>query len=596
MFAATFQLRRALQAQARSRVDALWAASRLRERDLAGARARFELTRAALEAAAYRHVEAAGWLRHHVTNAIAMHLADEVWQTCDRHLFPDRSGKRAGRPRTGTWWDHRRIPGRARSHTKPRTWETFRLVGGLDAHASAYPPRQPDSALSQPRVMPTPPRPLKGWWEYDGPLAIVFTGLPAGDLVLPVRLPQGAGQWARLHHFLADPTLWHKIDLVRVEDHRACGGWRYYAHLMILGSGWTSPAVAANRKGAPRDRVAGVDGNVSNLAVVSMPASPSTDGGLASDHVAVTPEQRAAVEKARLAARRRQRALDRSRRSSNQAQYTLSVRQARRARRRREAGLPERAATTPAGTRVSDAAGHPKRAYRRDMLSTTYRRVRAQHAQDSRAMSQAKQHRARDIARTIVTRHGSHLTVEHTDMRVWARRWGRGIAMFSPGQLVAALHGEARAAGGRMLRAGTRQTALSQRCPCGHRQRKPLSQREHNCPHCGLIGDRDLVSAAMAACVRLTDPDDPRTAYLDETSVAALRQRVAGQQEALTRSTAPTPTTAAGTAATPAVASAGQRPPAPGRATPDETRPTTGGTTRHTHPTPRNARPQRVRS
>jgi hypothetical protein len=60
-------------------------------------------------------------------------------------------------------------------------------------------------------------------------LAVVFTGLAGGDLLLPVRLPAGAGQWAHLAHFLADPTVWHKIDLVRVRDRRAPGGWRYYA-------------------------------------------------------------------------------------------------------------------------------------------------------------------------------------------------------------------------------------------------------------------------------------------------------------------------------------------------------------------------------
>jgi hypothetical protein len=61
---------------------------------------------------------------------------------------------------------------------------------------------------------------------------VVFTGLPGGDLVLPVRLPQGAGQWAHLCHFLAHPGVWHKMDLVHVRDRRAPGGWRYYAHLL----------------------------------------------------------------------------------------------------------------------------------------------------------------------------------------------------------------------------------------------------------------------------------------------------------------------------------------------------------------------------
>jgi hypothetical protein len=71
------------------------------------------------------------------------------------------------------------------------------------------------SILAQPTVMAAPARPGGSWWNHTGPLAVVFTGLSGGDMVLPVRLPQGAGRWAHLAHFLADPAVWHKIDLVR---------------------------------------------------------------------------------------------------------------------------------------------------------------------------------------------------------------------------------------------------------------------------------------------------------------------------------------------------------------------------------------------
>ncbi|TYC21991.1 transposase [Micromonospora sp. MP36] len=589
MFAAEFQLRRALQRQAQARVDAYWAAHRLRaEGGPAEARRRFRLSRAAFEQAAYQHLEESVWLRHHLTKALAMHLADEVWETVDRHLFADATGHRHGRPRVGTWWDSTRIPGRARSHTKPRTWETFRLVGSLDGHRTAFPPRDPESALSQPAVLPAPQRPAgsAGWWAYDGPLAVVFTGC-GQDLVLPVRLPQGAGQQGRLEHFLGRPDQWHKIDLVRVEDPKAPDGWRVYAHMMILDQGWTSPAVATRRAAAPRDRVGGVDGNVSNLSVVSMPADPGAPGGLTAGQVAVTPSQRAAAEKAAVTARRRQRTLDRSRRNSNPHQYQPSVRQQKRAARRAGAGLPARNVDLPGGARVSDAAGRPKQAYRCDTLSTTYRRTRGRHAADSRSASQARHARARDTARSIIAVHGPHLVVEHTDIRAWARLWGRGIGLFSPGMLTTALKAECAAAGGRLLRAGTRQTALSQQCPCGRREKKPLGQRTHTCQACGLTGDRDLVAAAMAACVRLTDPDQPATAYIDENFRAALAARVQGQQEALARSTVatlprPHGRGTVGAAATTLVASAGRktRP----RDTPDE----------NEHPVHRVPRPRRT--
>jgi hypothetical protein len=81
---------------------------------------------------------------------------------------------------------------------------------------------------------------------------------------------------------------------------------------------------------------------------------------------------------------------------------------------------------------------------------------------------------------------------------------------------------------------------LSQQCPSRTRTKKPLSQRWHSFPQCGLTGDRDLVAAAMAACVTLTDPDQPATAHIDRTLRAALAARLQGQQEALHRSTATT--------------------------------------------------------
>jgi hypothetical protein len=160
----------------------------------------------------------------------------------------DASGRRHGRPKTGTWWDHTRIPGRARSHTSGRTWETFRLHGTLDGHLAAHRHLKLDRTVTTPAqaallapgtgVLAQPWRPKRPgrpagripagetnpngrpktraatWWDHTGPLTVVFAGGPdshKGDLVLPVRLPSGAGRWARLLHFLGDPAAWHKM-------------------------------------------------------------------------------------------------------------------------------------------------------------------------------------------------------------------------------------------------------------------------------------------------------------------------------------------------------------------------------------------------
>jgi hypothetical protein len=544
---AVFRLRRALQRDAQGRCRAFWVAQHERQRDPKALRERLGLTRKGIEAAAKAHIEASGWMRDHLTKAIGLHVADEVWQTVDRHLFSDSSGRRHGPPKIGSWWEFARIPGRARSHTKTTpTWETYRLVGTLDGHLRTY--RHPQlpavvttaseaacrptgtSILAQPAGLSAPRKPATGsWWDHAGVLAVVFTGLPGGDVVLPVRLPQGAGQWAHLLHFLGDPSVWHKIDLVRVADRKAPSGWRYYAHLLTHHAGYQSAATRARREKIPAGRRAGVDANVSNLAVASFPAKRPDQ--LVVDQIDCTPAQQESAARAATKARNRHKALDRSRRNTNPDHYGPSPRQAARAQRRTATGLPGRQITNPGGARAARADGVPLRGYRHDTLSRRYRTIRAEHGATARSTSQAKHARAAQVAARIVAVHGNTITVEDCRISTWARLWGKRITLFSPGMLVTALAAECAATNGQLYRAGTRTTALSQHCLCGARVPKTLAQRIHHCSHCGLHGDRDITSAMLAACVELADPDDPRTARVDYRLAHALRAWLASQQE-----------------------------------------------------------------
>lgn len=528
---AVFRLRRAVQRGAGAASRAYLAARHERAGDPQAVRHRLGLSRKAMEDRAKVHVERAGWMRAHLTKATALHVADEVWQSCDRFLFCDSRGRRHGPPRVGSWWDFTRIPGRARSHTKAQpVWETYRLVGSLQGHLDTYGQRATIAAagavesgrsvLAQPKRLPAPAGNRRSWWDYDGPLAVVYTGLPGGDLVMPVRLAQGAGQFGRLAHFLADPARWHKIDLCRVRDRRATGGWRYQAHLTILGPGWVGPTTAQLRQFAPTGRIGGVDGNVCNIAVASIDTHGERPAVLTS-HVAATPDQQQITVREAKKARDRMRALDRSRRATNASQYRLSPHQQARADRRAAAGLPTRTVDTPAGARVATSAGIPVQAYRKDVVSHAYRGLRADHAAAASATTRRKDAFARQTAQAIVAAHGPHLITEDVDVRTWARRWGRGVAAFTPGRMLSRLAGECTATGGTLLRASTFTTALSQHCTCGARTKKHLSQRWHICP-CGIEGDRDIVSAAMAATVALTDTADPRTARIDHNQ----RQRL----------------------------------------------------------------------
>ncbi|MDO0913917.1 transposase [Streptomyces sp. DT2A-34] len=600
LYGAMWSLKRAIQRDARAKVDTYWSA--FHERNEHGAKAvrqRLGLSREALERSAYKHLEDSGHLKHHASKALAMHIADEVWNGVSRHLFPDATGHRFGRPKTGRYHDFTRIPGRARSHTTENKWETFRLVGTLHGHVMAYTDGG-QHTLMQPRTMPKPTLPdgkvptgkltaagkpgmrRANWWDHTGPLAVVFAGGPQGkrgDLVLPVRIPQGDGQWERVQHFLSNPLAWHKVDLVRRRKASAPGGWVYEAHLMVIGPGYSSPAVREMRDQATRlDRVGGVDGNVSNLSIVSFPAQ--LDGGKPeSTEITLCEDEKRLIEKQAKKRRGRARALERSRRATNAGQYGLSKKQAKRAARREAQGLKPKTVTVPGGARDARSDGVPKQAFRRDRLSVNYLTQRARQAEHAASIAEHRRHRARLVAREIITTHGPVLVVEDCDIRTWYRLWGKRLSQTTPGMLISALKVECEAAGGRLVRASTWSTALSQHCLCGERVKKTLRDREHKCIACGLVGKRDLVSASLAAFVRFEDVDDPKTAYLD-TMLSRHAQIFYAEalEEALRESTKPSPKPPrrSGRVAVPrqrretsAPRTAGQR----NRATPDESRP-----------------------
>ncbi|MGI5135057.1 zinc ribbon domain-containing protein [Streptomyces sp. CA-106110] len=159
---------------------------------------------------------------------------------------------------------------------------------------------------------------------------------------------------------------------------------------------------------------------------------------------------------------------------------------------------------------------------------------RAKLAEAAATAAAAKDHRARRIAERIVADHGANLTVEDCDIRTWYRLWGRALQATTPGRLIAAIGKECEKTSGRLLRASTFTTKLSQTCLCGDQVRKTLADRAHTCTSCGLVADRDMVSAALAAHVRVQNPDDPSTAGLDTVQARTTQILFSpGLQEAL---------------------------------------------------------------
>lgn len=548
LFVDAFAVRRALQRGARDACRAYAAAVHERAIDPGAVRERLGLSRPALEHRAYEHLDAAPHLRRGLTKAMAMHLADSVWTSVERYLFRDARGNRQGLLHVGRWLDFHRIPGRARSHTTRNKWETFRLHGSLAGHRASYTDRDGDF------VQPTPLCQIaeRPWWPHDGPLVLVCTGPGIGPLTVPVRLPTAPSNQPILDHYLADPSRWHKIDLVRSRSPSAPGGWRYEAHLMVLVDPYVSPSARDRRARVvieAMDRTAGIDVNVSNVTIASHVAGQAMRvTRIAKDDSARRADRRRAKREAR-----RQRALDRSRRAANRAQYQLSKRQAKCARRREAAGL-RAIEVVPMGPRNARADGVPVQAYRRDTLSQSYLQLAAQKAAASEAAARSRRDHARKIAAEVVATHGYHLVVEDTSSAAWSSSWGRAVAALSPGRLLAAIEREARTvaalAGATtpesgVVRAATWTTALSQHCPCSARVPKQIGDRMHVCAVCGLRGNRDAIAAILASFVGRTEVGNPASARVDYVSSAraldeirrSLRTAYQGWQDTLSEST-----------------------------------------------------------
>lgn len=95
---------------------------------------------------------------------------------------------------------------------------------------------------------------------------------------------------------------------------------------------------------------------------------------------------------------------------------------------------------------------------------------------------------------------GNDIRLEKLSYRAFQRLNGRSVGLRAPGMFVSLLKRKAASAGVSVSEFPTRSTRLSQVCLCGRVRKKSLSQRWHDCD-CGVVAQRDLFSAFLAACV-----------------------------------------------------------------------------------------------
>ncbi len=311
-----------------------------------------------------------------------------------------------------------------------------------------------------------PPTAVNVCWGNDNQAGLRFQGQRIvwpcrsrrKNLALKLRWRAGSTAWRR--HLEGRRVVRVGIQREHIRDRD-----RYFALICLAGTPYRNPTYLRSVV----DGTAGLDVGPSLLAVV---------GERSSEVIPLAPP--ALVEQRRHNAarqRRRQRALERSRRAMNPDCY--------------------------------DHQGHCIKGKRPRKRSKRGRRLQGRIASENRRQ---RLHRRQDqtwVARRVM-QNGSRLAFEQINYRSWERsHYGKRMAFTAPGTLISRIAREAQRLGGAVIPLDTRRLALSQHCLCGARRKKRLSQRTHSCEACGLGPlHRDLFAAFLARLVgqtRITD-------------------------------------------------------------------------------------------
>lgn len=148
--------------------------------------------------------------------------------------------------------------------------------------------------------------------------------------------------------------------------------------------------------------------------------------------------------------------------------------------------------------------------------SNRYRKARGELAELQRRVAEYRKTQHGELSNRIL-QHGSIINTENISLRAWQKLFGRSIRDRAPGVFMGLVTRKAESAGGRINLISTRSTALSQHCVCGRKEKKPLSQRTHNC-QCGVIMQRDLMAAYLALHTDTTTT--PHVLHADKARVA----------------------------------------------------------------------------
>lgn len=271
-----------------------------------------------------------------------------------------------------------------------------------------------------------------------------------------IRWNNGAVHWAALELKATidetDPVLMHglqsPIKYVRIVRRKLRDHFRWFAQLVCEGAPYPKPQ------------------NKIGQGVVGLDIGPST--------IAIVSEQTAELKtfcdklkKRQKYIRRMQRKQDRSRRTTNPQNY--------------------------------NANRTVKQGAKRWHKSKRYNKVSAALSEANRKQAEHRKSLHGQLVNEVLAL-GNTVKLEKLSYKAFQKIFGRSVSFRAPGTFVSLLRRKAVNAGGVIYEFDPRPTRLSQTCVCGALEKKPLSQRWHDC-QCGVHIQRDIFSAWLASHV-----------------------------------------------------------------------------------------------
>lgn len=147
--------------------------------------------------------------------------------------------------------------------------------------------------------------------------------------------------------------------------------------------------------------------------------------------------------------------------------------------------------------------------------SKRYLKTRAKFAELCRRQAEHRKSLHGKLINDLLRR-GNVFYLEDVSYKAFQKLFGKSVNYRAPGMFVRRLERKASAAGGGVVKFPTADTALSQRCHCGEKKKKRLSERWHVCD-CGVKAQRDLYSGFLARHVKT---DEKGNYYLSYRSAA----------------------------------------------------------------------------